>query len=104
MFKEETARISKHPAELLCVSSETSDTELLGTMIEKTGVVDLECNRMARRLFTSAALKNLVSDSSELPDLALHRSSAAVPEYNNPDLIPGMYPTLYPVGTGGFDI
>ena len=34
----------------------------------------------------------------------LHHGSAAVPEYNNPDLIPGMYPTLFPVGTGGFDI
>jgi hypothetical protein len=27
-----------------------------------------------------------------------------VPEYNNPDLIPGMYPTLFPTGTGGFEI
>ena len=73
-------------------------------MIEKAGVADPECDRMPGRLFTSAALKNLVSDGSESADLALHRGSAAVPEYNNPDLIPGMYPTLYPPETGGFDV
>ena len=27
-----------------------------------------------------------------------------MPEYNNPDIIPGMYPTLFPAGTGGFEI
>jgi hypothetical protein len=105
MFKEETAGISEHPAELLHISSESSEpSELLSTMIEKTGVVDPECDRVPGRLFTSAALKNLISDDSELPDLVLHRGSAAVPEYNNPDLIPGIYPTLFPAGTGGFDI
>ena len=73
-------------------------------MIEKTGVGDPECDQIPGRLFTSAALKNLASDGSEMPDLVLHRGSAAVPEYNNPDLIPGMYPTLFPMGIGGFDI
>lgn len=106
MFKEETAGISEHPAELLNIPSEKSDLgpEPLRTMIEKTGVTDPECDRIPGRLFTSAALKNLVSDGSELPDLVLHRGSAAVSKYNNPDLIPGMYPTLFPVGAGGFDI
>ena len=37
-----------------------------------------------------------------MPDLVIHRSSTAVPEYNNPDLIPGMFPTLFPLGLGGF--
>lgn len=76
-------------------------------MIEKTGVTDPECDRIPGRLFTctSAALKNLISDGSELPDLVQHRGSVAVPEYNNPDLIPArMYPTLFPAGVGGFDI
>ncbi|KAF9782691.1 hypothetical protein BJ322DRAFT_1009433, partial [Thelephora terrestris] len=50
------------------------------------------------------SVRNLVPDGSELPDLVLHRGSTAVPEYNNPDLMPGMYPTLFPAGTGGFDI
>ena len=103
-FKEETAGLSEHPAELLHDSVGSSNSEPLDTMIEKTGVTDPECDRMPGRLFTSAALKNLVSDGSELPDLVLHRGSVAVPEYNNPDLIPGMYPTLFPAGTGGFEI
>ena len=41
------------------------------------------------------------SDSSELPDLVLHRGS--VPKYN-PNFIPGLYPTLFPAGTGGFEV
>jgi len=44
-----------------------------------------------------------LSDGSELPDLVLHCGSAAVPKYNNPDLIPGMYLTLFLAGVGGFD-
>ena len=105
-FKEETAGLSEHPAELLDIhpNDSASASEVPTTMIEKTGVTDPECDRMPGRLFTSSALKNLVSDDSELPDLVLHCGSSAVPEYNNPDLIPGMYPTLFPLGTGGFDI
>jgi hypothetical protein len=38
-----------------------------------------------------------------MPDLILHRSSHAIPEYKNPDLMPGMYTTLYPFGIGGFE-
>lgn len=83
MFKEETAGISEHPAELFSSSSNEPRTESPQTMIEKSGVMDPECDRV--------------------PGL-LHRGSAAVPEYNNPDLIPGMYPTLFPFGVGGFDI
>jgi len=85
-FREETARVSEHPAELLNAPSQGSNPELLSTVIEKTGVTDPECDRVPGQLFTSSALKNLVSDGSELPDLVLHCGSAAVPEYNNPDL------------------
>ena len=105
MFEEETSGMSEHPAELFCATPlKSSDCEVERTMVEKMGVTDPECDQVPGRLFTSAALKNLTSDGSELPDLVLHRGSAAVPEYNNPDLIPGMYPTLFPVGAGGFDI
>lgn len=37
-----------------------------------------------------------------MPDLVLHRGSAAVPKYNNPDLVPGMCPTLFTTGASGF--
>jgi hypothetical protein len=104
IFREETAGMSEHPAELLGSSSNSSGSESFGTMIEKMGVIDPECDRMPGRLFTAAALRNLVPGGSELPDLVLHRGSTAVSEYNNPDLVPGMYPTLFPMGIGGFEI
>ncbi|KAG2096710.1 uncharacterized protein F5147DRAFT_583951, partial [Suillus discolor] len=37
------------------------------------------------------------------PDLVVHRGADAVPEYHNYCLFPGMYPTLYPYGVGGFE-
>jgi len=98
MFKEETAGLSEHPAEFLHDSVGNSDPGPLDTVIETTGVTDPEYDRMPGRLFTSAELKNPVSDGSELPNLVLHCGSVAVPEYNNPNLIPGMYPTLFPAG------
>ena len=103
VFGDETAGLSEHPAELL-QSLGTPESETPSVMIEKMGVSDPECDRIPGRLFTAAALRNLVPGGSDLPDLVLHRSSAAVSEYNNPDLIPGMYPTLFPAGTGGFEI
>ncbi|KAG1794514.1 uncharacterized protein BJ212DRAFT_1571908 [Suillus subaureus] len=51
----------------------------------------------------AAALKNLVSEKSTLPDLVVHRGFHPINEYNNPNLIPGMYPTLFPFGIGGFE-
>jgi hypothetical protein len=104
IFREEAAGISEHPAELLGSSPQGLESEPFGVMLEKMGVADPECDRMPGRLFTAAALRNLVPDGSELPDLVLHRGSMAVSEYSNPDLIPGMYPTLFPVGTGGFEV
>jgi hypothetical protein len=101
IFQEETAGVSEHPAELLRPSG-ASESEPPTVMIEKMGVSDPECDRMPGRVLTTAALRNLVPDGSDLPDLVLYRGSTAVPEYNNPDLIPGMYPTLFPAGIGGF--
>ncbi|KAG2340437.1 hypothetical protein BDR05DRAFT_1035497, partial [Suillus weaverae] len=37
------------------------------------------------------------------PDLVLHHGGNPIPEYNNTSLFPGMYPTLYPYGVGGFE-
>ena len=92
------------PAELFDTPPESSDHEPVRIMIEKTGVADLECDQMSGRLFTSAALNNLAADGFEPPDLVLHRGSVAVHGYNNSDLVPGMYPTLFPVDADGFDI
>ena len=127
VFLEETAGFSEHPAELFRAStgdcSATSgvknDISTLGQegehdniMIERTGVADPECDRLSGRSFTTSALKNLASrlistEKSEekitQPDLAIYHGPAAVSEYNNSDLMPGMFPTLFPFGIGGFE-
>jgi hypothetical protein len=38
-----------------------------------------------------------------LADLAVSEGRDALPEYNNPSLVPGMFPTLFPYGISGFD-
>lgn len=38
-----------------------------------------------------------------LPDLVVHQGLDLVNEHKNPDLIPGMYPTLFLFGIGGFE-
>ncbi|KAG2124010.1 hypothetical protein DEU56DRAFT_744956, partial [Suillus clintonianus] len=69
------------------------------------GVSDPECTRLPGRAFTASALRNLLPADSSTgePDLVIPRSSKPVDEYHNPDLVPGMFPTLYPFGIGGFD-
>ncbi|KAK0218997.1 hypothetical protein IW262DRAFT_1242014, partial [Armillaria fumosa] len=37
------------------------------------------------------------------PDLVMFRGDKPVNEYNNPDLMMGMFPTLFPFGIGGFE-
>ncbi|KAK0467381.1 hypothetical protein IW261DRAFT_1553893 [Armillaria novae-zelandiae] len=46
---------------------------------------------------------NLIHPPDEKPDLTIFRGSSAVGEYNNPDLIKGMFLTLFPFGRGGFE-
>ena len=99
-FLEETAGISEHPAEMVQAHSITLTPVVF---LEKMGVSDPEGVKLTGRTFTSSALKNLLPSRSELPDLVLHRSSSPVAEYDNPDLIPGMFPTLFPLGIAGFD-
>ncbi|KAG2737789.1 hypothetical protein P692DRAFT_201732591, partial [Suillus brevipes Sb2] len=69
------------------------------------GVSDPECDKISGRAFTASALRNLLphTHSPTLPDLVLHHTEAAVPEYHNTSLFPGMYPTLFPYGIGGFE-
>ena len=67
------------------------------------GVSDPEGAKLTGCAFMASALKNLVPSSSGSPDLILHRSSSAVPEYHNPNLMPGMFPKLFPLGIAGFE-
>jgi hypothetical protein len=120
IFLEETAGFLEHPAELFrsATSNLDNDTSIApgedredAIFIERTGVVDPESVRLSGRSFTTSALRNLagslgtgqMGNDSDQPDLAIHHGAAAVSEYNNPDLMPGMFPTLFPFGIGGFE-
>ena len=49
IFKEETARMSEHPAELFTMPSESfgcESSERSDMMLEKMGVTDPECNKV----------------------------------------------------------
>ena len=100
IFTEETAGFSEHPAQLMKVGDDLGcDTPLL--MMEKMGVSDVDNFKISGRSSTASALKNLLPYRS--PDLIIHHSQKAITEYNNPDLMPGMFPTLFPFGLGGFE-
>lgn len=49
-FKEETAGLSEHPAELLSTASEASQSDV---MLERMGVTDPECDQVPGRMFTA---------------------------------------------------
>jgi hypothetical protein len=96
LFHEETAGIDDHPASFMM--STTSD-DLTEPFVEKMGVIDPECTRIPARTLTASSLRRFAhtdEDGNELPDLVLHRGADPITEYNNPLLLPGMYPTLYP--------
>lgn len=110
VFHDETAGFSIHPAELLQNADPISDSlssepglQTSVVMLEKMGVSDPECDKISGRTFTAAALRNLHGRSDVQPDLVIHRGTQAINEYNNPDLLPGMFPTLFPFGIGGFE-
>ena len=100
LFAEETAGFTEHPSQLINgYEQNDSDPPLL--MMEKMGVSDVDGFKISGRSSTASALKNLVP--YHVPDVVIHHSSHAVIEYNNPDLMPGMFPTLFPLGLGGFE-
>ncbi len=51
----------------------------------------------------SFCIKNLVPKLKKVPDLVISNKYEAINEYDNPSLFPGMFPTLFPFGLGGFD-
>jgi hypothetical protein len=70
-------------------------------LMEKMGVSDVDGFKISGRTSVASALNNLTPNRG--PDLILHQSSHAVDEYNNPDLMSGMFPTLFPFGIAGFE-
>jgi hypothetical protein len=82
-------------------NTETTETEPF-VFIEKIGVTDPEAVHVSGHTFFSSALRNITLNDNR-PDLVIHRASAALNEYENPRLFPGLFLGLYPYGTGGFD-
>ena len=107
-FAEETAGLADHPACQLHRNPEQIDSHSVGepepaVFVEKMGVSDTDGDTISGRSLTASAIRNLVPKDSTTPDLIIHHSRNAVPEYNNPSLLPGMFPTLFPYGLGGFE-
>ncbi|KAG2104978.1 hypothetical protein BD769DRAFT_1393359 [Suillus cothurnatus] len=104
VFAEETAGFSDHPAEMFA-SSGASDNlkDEPAVLLESMGVSDPESSKLSGHAFMASALSNLMPATANQPSLIMHRSADAMCEYDNPDLIPGMFPTLFPFSIGGFD-
>ncbi len=101
LFDEETAGIEDHPS--VCLSSTTATPSKPIVVLESTGVCDPECTAIPGRCLTASALRNLVPKLKKVPDLVISNKYEAINEYDNPSLFPGMFPTLFPFGLGGFD-
>lgn len=101
LFDEETAGFQEHPAQNI---KNDIDPDIPVVFLEKMGVSDPEGDKIQGRSYTASALRNLLPQSNRLPDLIIHHAQGAVPEYKNPNLMPGMFPTLFPLGIGGFEV
>ncbi|KAK1234937.1 hypothetical protein PQX77_001853, partial [Marasmius sp. AFHP31] len=101
---------AKGPAEGVGFEDHVSDefverATTADVFLEKLGIYDPENDVMSGRAIMASAVRSLLPRNfkSRVPDLFVAESNLPVPEYNNPDLFPGMYPTLFPYGTGGLE-
>jgi Helitron helicase-like domain at N-terminus/AAA domain len=111
---QETASFEDHPAHLIANPSAspyprhfhaTTDDKSPPVLIESTGVVDFSGSAISGHSSVANAVYNLLRPRNEhdLPDLILPRGRDPIGEYDNPNLLPGMFPTLFPFGTGGLE-
>ncbi|KAF5333957.1 hypothetical protein D9758_017594 [Tetrapyrgos nigripes] len=109
IFDQESSCFSEHPnATFLDPDANQNQLEAYSehreAILEHLGVHDPECTKIPAWSMVSSALQNVNTNRDRsVPDLAIHHSYSFVSEYNNPDLICGMFPTLFPFGTGGFE-
>ncbi|KAJ3770178.1 hypothetical protein FB446DRAFT_647442, partial [Lentinula raphanica] len=94
----ETSGFDQHPADLLTNEAEND------ILLERSGIVDPEGDSVPARFATASAILRIASHSNtESHAIPLHYNSDPIVEYNNKDLFPGMFPTLFPLGIGGFE-
>ena len=100
VFEQETAGFAPHPASSENESENCHNSSL--AMVESMGISDPESTRISGRAMTASAIRNLIPKKSSMPDIAISHGDI-VKEYDNPALFPGMFPSLFPLGTGGFE-
>ncbi|KAE8248570.1 hypothetical protein A4X13_0g5554, partial [Tilletia indica] len=98
LFAKETAGLDVHPATL---EDEEDEDPHPRTFLEHHGLLDINGISVPAHSRSASALAN--ATGTERPDLIIRHGSTFVEDYNNPDLFPGMFPTLFPWGTGGFE-
>ena len=109
-FAEETAGLDEHPL-LGAIQVDATgegvrrDDNEIHVELEHTGVIDPDGSAIPARTLQASAFAKLakVAATNELADLYISNGKDAIREYNNTNLLPGMFPTLYPYGIGGFE-
>lgn len=73
--------------------------------LEPSGLIDIEVAAANNAERTANALDSLLNHNSPGSQcLLVPHGAAPESDYDNPNLFPGMFPTLYPYGLGGFDL
>jgi len=104
ILRNEDAGPQEHPSDVFLTFALSTSAPYM----EKMGMSDPEGDKIPARTYTASALRNITSKLENsgavegLPDLIVHYGPA-VPEYDNPKLLPGMFLTLFPFGIHGFD-
>jgi hypothetical protein len=101
MFQKETAGMDEHPASNF-IGDEMRDIDDT-IYLEKMGTSDPNGSELTGRSLMSSALRNLWGSCKDNPDIIILDSENAIVEYKNPNLLPGMFPTLFPNGLAGFE-
>ncbi|KAE8238053.1 hypothetical protein A4X13_0g8535, partial [Tilletia indica] len=98
LFEAETAGLETHPG-----MSATADLEAAEgrTFLEHHGLVDLNGISVPGHARMMAGLSNAAGFNH--PDLLIKHGTDFIRDYDNPSLFPGMFPTLFPWGIGGFE-
>ena len=102
LYQEETSGTENHPADNFMLDSDhRQENDIL---LERAGVSDPECSSIPSHRLYGSSVRRLYGKHNEAPDLMVPHSEEMVNEYYNPKLLPGMFPKLFPLGTGGCEI
>jgi len=102
LFESESSGLESHPANSMQAPSPEHISPKHDVFIEHTGVYDADNTMTPVRRSLASGLRNL-KKSRNTPDIVIPRGNDPIPEYNNPSLFPGMFPTLFLYGLGYCD-